>query len=326
LTKGVPQGIRDIPKILTGRRTDAEVAAGERPRQSTILDIPGRVHGTIKAPFKEAERARSETKRAAFGQSPEQIALAAHLDAKRAIFMQDNVLSDAWSSVMRTLGQSKKFPTAGYTLEKIGRFLLPIVKVPTNVAFESATYLGGSLSGTGKLIAVMSRGLKHIKPEEADMILRHYKKGAVGAGLFLTGFFNAQQFGGFYQKHEKRDPNDLQWGEAKLFGHRIPRWLQHAPAFIVLQAGATARRAIDDKHRKQSAPAASTLAVARGITHEIPFMNELGVIDESLVDGYEGTKARGRLVTGAVVPQGVQDVARMTDQQERRATSATLSA
>lgn len=330
-TRGVMRGIRNIPRVLKGERTTEEALYGKhhlRYETGSILDVPGRIHGAIKSPFKEAERTRSEIKREAFAQrkgedlgdpaTQLEIGKAANLDAQRAIFMQDNVLSDWFRTGVRSLETSKKFPNAGFAMAKVANFLLPIVKVPTNVAFETMTHIGGTLSGTGKLIHVMRNGLKNIKPEEADFIMRHYKKGLIGAGLFFTGYFNADKFGGFYQPGEKRDPKDVKWGGARFGGVNIPSWLLHAPAFIVLQAGATAYRMEHRvSHGEEKGKLAGIMQAAEGLAHEIPFVNEMSRLDKILAENWEGKKARGDLLRSSIVPQGVQNIAGWLDDKQR---------
>lgn len=330
-TQGVARGIRNIPQVLKGERTTEEALYGKhhtRYETGSVLDIPGRVHGAIKSPFKEAERTRAQIKREGFAErkgedlsdpaTQEEIGKAANLDAQRAIFMQDNVLSDWFRSGVRSLETSKKFPNAGFAMAKVANFLLPIVKVPTNVAFETLTHIGGILTGTGKLIQVMRRGIDTIKPEEADFIMRHYKKGLIGAGLFFTGYFNADKFGGFYQPGEKRDLKDVKWGGAKFGGVTIPSWLLHSPAFIVVQAGATASRM---EHRtvkgEEKGKLAGVMQAAEGLAHEIPFVNEMSRLDKILAENWEGKKARGDLLRSSIVPQGVQNIAGWRDDKQR---------
>lgn len=325
-TVGVYRGLKEIPSILKGDRASQSALYGKREISiKSALDIPGRIHGAIKSPAVEAERLRTQIKAEAHASKAgkdlsdpsvkEAIGKLAEQNAKRAIFMQDNVISNWWRTGIRLLETNKSFPTNGYILARVGNFLLPIVRVPTNVAIESGVHLGGLVTGTAKLTQVMARGLKTIKPEEADFIMRHYKKGLVGAGLFLTGYFNSDKLGGFYQGREKRKPGEVQWGQARVAGVTIPRWLLHAPAFIVMQAGATAHRVLYGKGGDYEK---AGLAVAKGMTHEIPFMAELGVIDNSLADGYEGSKARGRLLSGSTIPFGLQNIAEWTDPKERR--------
>jgi hypothetical protein len=238
--------------------------------------------------------------------------------ARRSIFMQDNVLSDLFRHQLRMGEQSKKFPTGGPALARVAKFLFPIVRVPTNIGLEAGVHMGGLITGTGKLLGVMSRGLKNIKPEEADMIMRHYSKGAIGAGLFLTGYFNADNLGGFYSPH--REEGDPKWGEIKIGDVKIPKYLLHAPAFLVMQAGATARKLMEEG----GGPTKSALSVARGLTSEIPFVNEMGIIDDLLSGEWEGRRARGNLLAGSIVPQGVKNIAQWTDPEEKRKPQTEL--
>jgi hypothetical protein len=337
-TIGVARGVRNIPKILKGVRTTEEALYGKHNLHyegGSWMDIPGRVHGAIKSPFKEAERVRSTMKRQAFetrkGGDPhdaateQEIGEAANMDAQRAIFMQDNLLSDGYRALVGMMEHSRKFPTAGFVGAKIANFLLPIVKVPTNVALETITHLTGTVTASGKLATVMMRGLRTIKPAEADMIMRHYKKGMVGAALFLTGYFNADKLGGFYQKGEKRADSDVRWGSARIWGVEIPAWLLHAPAFLVLQAGATFARVMHQTHKgEEQGKIAGTLAVAEGLVHEIPFMNEMSRFDKMLMHNYEGTKARGDLLRSTLIPQGVQNVAGWMDNGVRHSPQTEL--
>lgn len=326
-TSGIAKGVKNIPGVLKGEIPAEEALYGRKASNVTgeygygsVLDIPGRAHGAIKSIPKEVERVRATTKREQFarkhGLDPndprvqQQIGEAADQDAKRSIFMQDNVISDFWRNGIRILENSKRAPTSGFIFSKIGQFLLPIVKVPTNVALETMTHLTGGLTATGKLVQVMSRGFKTIRPEEADMIMRHYKKGMIGAGLFFTGYFNASHFGGFYQPNQ-RNRQDVPWGAVRVNGVNIPAWLLHAPAFLVMQAGATAYKVQHRVTRGTTKDAA--LTVAKGLADEIPFLNEMGRIDKLLSDNWEGTKERGELLSGSTVPMFLRNVAQFTD-------------
>jgi hypothetical protein len=242
----------------------------------------------------------------------QQIGEAANQAAQRAIFMQDNVFSTAWRTLLRSMESSKSHSVAGYVASRIGQFLLPIIKVPANVAFETGTHMFGTITATGKLTQVMARGLKTIELAEADMIMRRYTKGLIGMGLFLTGYFNADKLGGFYQPG-KRDSRDVAPMGARIAGVNIPAWLMHSRAAIVLQAGATAHRMANHTNSHGKSDKSAVLGVAEGLAKEIPFVNEMGRLDSLLAQGWQGRKARGNLLAGSVVPQGVKDVARWTD-------------
>jgi hypothetical protein len=323
---GVAKGIKEFGQRLKGDYPAEEIAFGKpHIEPKSILDLPGRAHAAIKAPVQEAERARATTmleeharKQGLDLNDPrvkQDIGEVANQEAKRSIFMQDNFISNAWQSMIRTLEQSKTHPTAGFITSKVAQILLPIVKVPTNIALETGTHMFGTVTATAKLGQVMHRGMSTIRPEEANMIMRHYSKGMVGAGLFLTGYFleaNGQYLGGFYEPGKREEGAVAPMG-ARIAGVNIPSWLLHAPAFIVMQAGATAYHMAHHVNKKGEPDKSAVLGVAKGLADEIPFMREMGVVDNLLADSYEGRKARGNLGTGLVIPQLVKEAAKWTD-------------
>jgi hypothetical protein len=322
--KGLGRGLGQIKEILKGEKPTEEAFRTEkisaRPQIKSWLDIPGRLHGAIKNPIRAAQYERALVQATKWAERHglditdprvEQVMREHAIQSgRRAIFMQDNIVSENWNSLLGMLEGSKKFPMTGYTAARVGRFLLPIVKVPTNVAFETATHLGGLATGTAKLVQVMTRGLKTIKPEEADFIMRHYKKGLIGAGLFFTGYFNSKNFGGYYRPGEKPVSGEPRYGEMDVLGVRVPRWLLHAPAALVMQAGATFYKLThgEKAHEKPEA----VMETANEIVHEIPFMNELATIDKLLASDWEGRRERGWLARSTVVPQVIQNVATWT--------------
>lgn len=327
--KGAVQGVKEIPGVISGRIATRDIREGGTPRVPSLLDIPGRLHGAVKQPFKKAQegmalqKALDVAKRQGTIEKPGVIETAqkqAQESGLRAIMTNDNVLSNGWNNFVGALEGNKKFPTAGYAAAKVMRFLLPIVRVPTNIAIEAGTMSTGAISGSAKLMQVMARGMETIKPEEADMIARHLKKGAVGAGLFLYGYFNADKFGGLYQAYntknsDKINRNGMQSGQAKFGAMTIPDWLlSHSPAGLQMQFGATVKKYMDTG---KSAPV-SAMAGAQEIVHEVPFVNEMSRIDSLLKSNWEGQSARGNLVKGSVVPQGLSNVAEWMDKGQKR--------
>jgi hypothetical protein len=326
--RGIGRGIKEIPGVVKGEIMARDVREGGTPKVPSVLDIPGRLHGAVKQPFKKAQESMALHKAidTAIRQGKdinkpgviEEAQARAKESGLRAIFTHDNVLSNAFNSFVTALEHNKKFPTAGYGAARLMRFLLPIVRVPTNIAIETATMSTGTLTGSAKLMQVMARGMETIKPEEADMIARHYKKGLVGAGLFLTGFFNPDNFGGFYQepgkKKEKINRAGLGFDEARIGGVTIPKWFMHSPAALQMQFGATVRKYMDTG---KSAPE-SAMTGAQEILHGIPFVSEMTEFDSLLKSNWEGQKSRGNLLKGSIVPQGVQNIAEWTDQGKKR--------
>jgi hypothetical protein len=329
--RGGLQGLKEIPGVIRGDVPSSDVTEGGPVKISSALDIPGRLHGAVKQPFRKAQesmalqKAVAASERAGQLEKPgaiEQAQQLAKTSGLRAIMTNDNVLSNGWNSFVTALEHNKTFPTGGYAAARVMRFLLPIVRVPTNIALEVGNMSTGLVTATGKLAQVMARGMETLKPEEADLIARHYKKGLVGAGLFLTGYFNADKFAGFWQgqskKADKIARGGMQPGQAKFGVMTIPDWLiMHSPAGLMMQFGATVKK-YQDTHKSFTT---SAMAGASEILHEVPFINEMSRIDNLLKSNWEGESARGNLVKGSVVPQGVQNVADWLDPYKRKATT-----
>ena len=168
---GLLKGLRQIPKVLATGKSDLDVlhggrsdlAPGARTPFNRVLDLPGAVHGAIKNPVKYSEFARATAKRTAHYEragldtnSPlvkARIATESYQDAQRSIFMQENPLNAAYCRAIQTLETNKTNPKFSYYTAKGLEFLLPIVKVPTNVIGESLTYATGLETGAVRLTA-----------------------------------------------------------------------------------------------------------------------------------------------------------------------------
>src|SRR6185312_6676535 len=252
ITQQFTQGMKDAWDLLKtgasnldmlyGRGKDPAVAEGDRIDRS-VLDFFGQIHGALKAPIKRAEFARSFQKRVAFAirhgvdaSNPlvqTRIAVEAYKDANRAIFLQDNTISEFFKRGSSALG-----PTGTAAM----KLLLPIVKVPTNIVAESFEYATGLGTGSWRLAKALKAGTATLAPEQADLIMRNLQKGSLGAAALLLGYFNADKVGGYYQAGQKRKQGDVGIGNVKVFGHEIPSWAMHIPLMEVVQLGATVRR------------------------------------------------------------------------------------
>jgi hypothetical protein len=216
---------------------------------------------------------------------------------------------------MSGLEHNKRFPSEGKFLSTIGRFLLPFVKVPTNIVGETATYAGGTAIGSVKLISsALHGGIENMKPEEADAVMRAFKKGSIGAGMLLVGFFNPQAIGGYYQDGEKRRKEEVKAGGMKLFGKQIPSYLIHNPVFETMQLGATIRRVSDQYVRKANGEKgipAGVMAGLMGLGEEIPMLKEAGDLAQASKDP---NYYFGELAKNTTEPALLQTIARWKDE------------
>ena len=331
-TKGMQDSWETLRKghgeldFLYGKGKD--IAIGEMDAADrSIVDFFGHLHGALKAPVKRAEFERSLQKRTEWairngvdvtdpGVQME-MSINAYKDANRAIFLQDNLITDAYKWALRRLEQPSKLtgkPTVGgKALSATARFMLPIVKVPTNIVAETFQHALGVPLGLSRLAVAKWKGFDNLKPEEADLIVRELKKGSIGGAMLLTGYFLPDSFGGYYQQNRKE--GEVKFMEAQVFGVRIPKWAMHHPALMCLQLGATARKVADSKLRKKDLESqgvtSGVMAAALGLTEEVPFLREMAETSKAF-----NPRERGAFfgeIAKSAIPLGVQQIADYMD-------------
>lgn len=336
LAEGFTKGMADSWQTLKTGKSDLDAAFGkEGGLPPEAIDFLGTIHSALKAPAKRNEFTRAFAKRAEHAirngldttdpTVQQRIALDAYKDANRSIFLQDNRVVDAYKRGIAALeapnketGKPNPYGKAGATVAKV---LLPIVKVPTNIVAETFQYALGAPVGGVEAINAYRRGIETLSPVEADAIMRHLKKGSIGAALMLLGYFRADQIGGYYTG--KRDEKDVKPGGLRLFGWNVPAMLVHNPALETLQIGATVRRVADSKLRKSDAEeqgiGAGTVAAALGLIEEVPFVREAYEMAD-LKDPASRGRVVGQTVGSLVVPGAVSWIARQIDEDEKGET------
>jgi hypothetical protein len=180
--------------------------------------------------------------------------------AMRHIFMEDNILVDAINRMMGRFKQAEKEtgkpPPVGEILGALGKYELPVVKVPFNLVKRVFEYSpAGLVKGVGLTSWHLARALAGkvdmLRPEVADIIMRNVSRGALGTAFLAYGYFNADQFGGYYVPGRKKD--DLGWGAMRTPWFDVPALLLHNPVLAQAQVGATIRKLTDMKLRKADA-------------------------------------------------------------------------
>lgn len=346
ITEGFTKGLQDSADIMRTGKSQLEVLYGKGKdgavRESdvaphSVIDYFGQLHGALKAPVKRAEFTRSFEKRIAWNlrqgvdvtdpMVQMKIATQAYKDANASIFLQDNVVTSAYNRAIGALEQKNKttgeVSPAGKTIATGMKVLLPIVKVPTNIAAETFQHVFGTVTGSARLANAMRRGMDTLNPEQADLIMQSLKKGSLGAAALTLGYFSADKIGGYYQKNQKRTPDDVKPGNLRLYGVDIPTWLLHNPLLETLQIGATIRRVADSKVKKSDTETQGTgsgaWAAALGLAESVPFVREM-------VEGgkmFEGDKrAVGDTVRSMVVPMAVQTTAGWMDKNKLGETTS----
>lgn len=319
------EGMRGSWDMLRNRRTNLELLHGKDDLPPELTDYLGRLHGALKNPVKEAEFARALSLRTEhalrtgvdIADPIQQIRLSneSYQDANRAIFMQDNKVTDAWKRAVRALEEPSKAtgkPTAAQYLAMVAKADMPIVKVPINVVAETTEVLTGMLTGPARAALAYARGIENLKPVEADAIMRSMKKGSIGASLLLLGFFNPSKVGGYYQPGERRKTDEPKPGDIGP----VPHLLLHNPFMEAVQFGATIRRVADAKYLKRQPDPngllSGTAAAALGLLEEVPFVRETEGISKVL-DPRTRDNAVGSWISSKAIPGVIQWTAKQTD-------------
>ena len=323
-----------------------ESYSGERTLGGTVLELPGRSHGAIKAPVKRFGFTRAVEALEEFYAKQEgadgkplnvqdpmvraRIRVEAYKAANRAIFLQDNFVASKVSNFISERSGNQPVTPYKKAWATAGRVLVPIVKVPTNIVAETFTYAFGlpsaatRLGGRALLKTLggkMGESIKDLTPEQSDLIMRQLKKGSLGAAALLVGYFNADSVGGYYQPGQKRDSEDVPVGAIRMFGVTVPNWLLHNPLMEVVQFGATVKRVQDSYLRKKDwetqGLGAGVVAAALGLVEEVPFIREMTEVDK-LRNPFTRDKFVDQLVSSMIVPGAVSQIAKWTDPADAR--------
>ncbi len=290
LAEGLTTGVKGSIDLLKNRDTDLSVRLAKELHDHGILDYIGKIHEAIKNPAKVADFNRRFTLAMAADAKMgidvthpvEQLRIAheSYEYAQRSVFLQDNGMVNAYKAAIRSLEAKQKSTgqssPALKLLSTVIQAELPIVKVPTNVVAEISEYVSGSLQGPARLAWEYAKGIKGLTYGEADTILRQFKKGAIGAGVLLLGYYQADKIGGFYQRGEKRKTGDVEAEKIRLGSADVPKQLLDSPLFDVLQYGATVNRVSGQLIKKAGGnpkgPLRGLFAASVGLVDEVPFI------------------------------------------------------
>lgn len=310
---------KDIKQTIKTGAGQLDILFGKKSYHSDpeAMEFFGHIHGLLKSPTKRASFFYALQKQSEWaiknGYDLSEPSVQATVNAAayeygmRDILMQDNALVSAYKAFMATL---EKKGTAGKVGSTVGKFVFPIVKVPTNFVSETFSYLGGGTKAAPLIYKAFKGGIENLQPEQANTIMRLLKKQAFGLGLLAIGYYNAQNFGGYYQEGEKRKKGELKAGRISLMGTELPVWASHIPAFEVMQFGATLRHIIDKEKKKgEEDPSLvdASLEATAELGGEVPFFQE----PTEILKGPK--KYITRMATSAILPPDVQKMARAQD-------------
>jgi hypothetical protein len=259
----------------------------------SMLDWIGNLHYALKTPLKQFEFSRSlpilmeHARRNGVDITDpgviQRLGNEAYRIAEERLFLEPNVLTDMYQRALQRAMEPEKTtgkPTfTGKAVETLLRYELPIVRIPTNLVKRAFEYSFGTFTGSARLARAFMQGIDNLQPAEADAILRNLRRGTLGSMFLLYGFLHPEQFGGYYQEREKRSPNDVKYGGARIGGVDVPTVVLHHPLLEQPQIGATMRRVADSVlHRRDTdlgKLSAGAWAALMGLTDEAPFAREI---------------------------------------------------
>lgn len=305
-------------KLIGKSKLDA--LGKKRLLDNEMANFVGNAHGMIKEPVRQGEygAAMEYYTRQAIkeGLDPREPAVQTTIvsnalaDANWQVFMSDNLFSKHFSSiVVNSLRNSKT--TGAKSLANAVQFMMPIVRVSSNIALQTARLQVGLPEAFIRIATAAKRGeladhAAELSHEDAQAIARSFSAGLFGTMLAVYAWQNPEKFGGVYGEHDATHkktgmkPNSIQFGDVTL-----PGWMNHAPEAQFLNTIASARRVYDAYYNKGTGTA-NALTEAMAFSLMTPVKN-LPFIDTWL-RFFSGQQSAGRTfgqtVRGAIVPGG----------------------
>ena len=323
----------DFKDVATTGRGELDRLYGhKRDLPPEAIEFFGRMHGALKNTPKRAEFFLSLQKITEWHMAngydmsdpvnQATVAAQAYIEANRAIFMNDNFVVKGYRIMLRYF-QSQGI--GGHTLATGMQMVMPIIKIPTNFAAEVTSLAFGGIKGSATL--AFAKGIENLTPEQADYVMRAFKKQGLGIALLILGYLGAAAgwIGGYYERGEKRKYGEPKAGDIG----KIPHWALHTPALEVLQVGATlyrvkehyagwnatneAKPADKQKPPKTGATSAAMFAATKGIFESVPFLDTPVRMGEAFKT-YEGAgKWMGQFAESLIMPPTLRQWAKATD-------------
>lgn len=253
--------------------------------------------------------------------------------AQRAILQENNMFSDWINSLTSrleatnpNLGKPDVIKMVLATFVKT--FLTKgIVKTPANYIMQTLERTPlGLAKGTAQAVVAHIQGIDKLTPQEANVIHRLLKVGAVGTAAFVWGVIDASKdpkdrmFGGYYQSGDKRGDQDVGWGKIRVAGREFPHLVTHNPLTESAQMGSTFYRVMKSRLTKKDAkdkgPLAGVMAAILGLASEAPIVNPVTQMAEKVAKG-KADEVFWDEIAG-LVPQLAQNLAADLDGNKSR--------
>jgi len=199
----------------------------------------------------------------------DRLATESALDANRAIFQQNTVVSKFFSML------DKASPAGG----RVARFMFPVVKIPVNLFKELVTYNVGAPYAAAKIGHAYWKGVETLEPAAREAIIRQLVKGSVGGAGLLWGYYNRDKVRDFFANS--------------------PPGFQHTPIAMAIHEGSIISE-LSEGNNKQGRKDLQNMA-----RYDIPFMYTVTGLADALNarDPNGWKKYLHGMIQGSTVPQ-----------------------
>lgn len=272
-----------------------------------VLYLPTDLHQIIKDPVKRATFEASMKNSLVWAEKNgldindplviNSLETAAYKRGNYEIFQESNWLSRKFSSYK---AQMEKKGNIGAVGKFVADFMIPVSTVPTNIVRRLITTSPlGLIRGGKQVIDAYRKGIENLEPEQADAVMRQLKQGSLGTALWLIGWFGAASFGGLYSQYnpnKQRDEGELASDEMEVNGKMIPKPVQHALPFEIIQWAATARHIYDNYKDKGGNTFQSTYEAGMGsigaLIEQVPVIETAAHLAGAASNPYEAEKLK----------------------------------
>jgi hypothetical protein len=321
-------------------RSKLDALGKKRLLDAEMFNFVGNAHGMIKEPVRQGEyrAAVQYYTQAALRQGLDirepavqaQIMSDSVAQANDQIFMGENPFSKFYVSMVVNGLRNAKF-TGAKSLANATQFVMPIVKVSSNIAVAQARLAAGLPESFLRIATALKRGeladrSAKLSPEDANALARSFGGGMLGLILAAYAWQNPDKFGGIYGEYDethKKGPAGLKTNEIQLpGGFKLPGWMNHAPEAWFLNMVASSRRVYDKNYAKMGAGNAMMETLAFSLMAPVKNMPFIDAWLRYFSGHQSAGRTMGQTVRSAILPGG-DSFLQMFDSQERRPQTFT---
>lgn len=310
-------GVANAEEVL-GKHAAKSIKDGDAiDKLNYLISTIGRGHSALKTPSGRFHFAAGFMARLEYGMkhgedfaSPEKLQQYANeslMDWDRGKYQQSNFTSDTWNHItnrVESSSQGTKYENLGRAASIGLRADVPITRVPVNILHESVfEYMSGAFRAAidansaykdaRKALAdagitkensedfqkALKEQIQTLDKDKAATILRCFRKGGFGLGMFALVALGGISYGGFHHEGEKnedkkKNSDELKAGEIMLgdkkMGIVADKIMEHTAAFAPALYAANYLNMYGDKiKRGETTPDAATDAINSDLQHMI---------------------------------------------------------